>query len=66
MITMTEKQINRAILSANASLAIEGLKPSNTTIDYGKKFFRDEISIDEAVKLTTRRIIAKKERLVKS
>ena len=35
-------------------------------IGYGRKFFKDEISIDEAVKLTTRSILAKKERLIKS
>lgn len=65
MIKMTERQIMKAISNANASLAIEGLKPSNATINYGKKIFKDEISIDEAIDLTTKRILTKKDRLVK-
>ena len=63
---MTEGQIKKAISNVHATLAVEGLKPSKVTISYGKKFFRDEISIDEAIKLTTRRIMAKKERLARS
>lgn len=63
---MSEKQIRKAISNVTATLAVEGLKANKVTIGYGRKFFKDEISIDEAVRLTTRRILAKKERLVKS
>ncbi len=66
MKTMTERQIERAISNVNATLAVEGLKPSRFTVGYGKRYFRDEISIDEAIKLTTRRILIKKERLIES
>ncbi len=34
------------------------LKANEVTIGYGRKFFKDEISINEAVRLTTRRILA--------
>lgn len=63
---MTDHQIKKAISNVTATLAVEGLKADKATIDYGRKFFKDEISIEEAVRLTTRRILAKKESLVKS
>lgn len=63
---MSENQIQKAISNVTATLAVEGLKASKVTITYGRKFFNDEISIDEAVKLTTKRILLKKERLVRS
>ncbi len=66
MRTMTEMQIKKAISNVNATLAVEGLKPSRITVGYKKRYFRDEISIHEAIKLTTRRILIKKERLIKS
>lgn len=66
MKNMTEKQIKKAIRNVSATLIVEGLEPSDVTIGYGNKFFRDEISIDEAVRLTTTNILNKKKHLNRS
>lgn len=62
---MTEKQINRAILSVKATLAVEGLTPSKSTLESGKKFLQGKITSQEALDSITKRILAKKERLHK-
>lgn len=60
---MTEKQINRAISSVRATLAVEGLTPSKATLESGKRFLQGEITSQEAINSITKRIMAKKERL---
>ena len=60
---MTDKQINRAILNVKATLAIEGLSPSNTTLNAGERYLRGEITSKEAIGAITTRILAKKERI---
>lgn len=63
MRSMTEKQINRAMSCVKATLAVEGLSPSNTTLESGKRFLKGEISSQEAINSITERILAKKEGL---
>ena len=63
---LTQKQIKRAISNVNASLAIEGLKTSRTTMIHGQKILQGEIDIDDAIKITTKKILAKKRQLLKA
>ncbi|MDK2800000.1 MAG: hypothetical protein PWP27_1746 [Clostridiales bacterium] len=60
---MTEKQINKAIVSVKATLAVEGLTPSKATLESGRRFLQGEITSQEAIGSITKRILAKKERL---
>lgn len=62
---MTEKQITRAISSVRATLAVEGLTPSKSTLESGRRFLQGEITSQEAINSITKRIMAKKERLQK-
>lgn len=60
---MTNTQINRALLNVKATLAVEGLSPSSTTLKAGERYLRGEITSKEAIGAITTRILAKKERL---
>ena len=60
---MTEKQVRRALINVKATLAIEGLKPSITTLKMGRSYLQGEITSQEAINTITHRIITKKERL---
>ena len=62
---MSEKQINRAISNVKATLAVEGLIPSNATLESGKRYLQGKITSKEAIGSITQRIYAKKERLQK-
>lgn len=60
---MTDSQIKKSISNVKATLAIEGLSPSNDTIESGKRFLKGEISSNEAISSITRRILVKRDKL---
>lgn len=62
---MTDEQIRRAISNVGATLAVEGLKPSRRVAEYGERYFRDEINIEEAVNMTMKGILEKKQQLTR-
>jgi hypothetical protein len=41
--------VKKALASVNASMAVEGLKPSRKTMALGKQFLEGKVSIQEAV-----------------
>lgn len=66
MRAMSKEQIKKAISNVNATLAVEGLEPSQSAIDFGEKYFKNEITIEDAIKMTTEKILLKKEQTIKS
>lgn len=44
-----EGRVKKALASANASLAVEGLKPSKLTVSLGKQYLEGKISAQDAI-----------------
>lgn len=42
-------KVRKALASVNASMAVEGLKPSKTTIALGRQYLEGKISSQEAI-----------------
>ncbi len=47
--SIKEQGVKKALASVNASLAIEGLKPSKITVNLGKQYLEGKISAQEAI-----------------
>jgi hypothetical protein len=46
---MTREEIERAISNVKATLAVEGLEPSELAIELGRKMLMGEITSEEAI-----------------
>jgi len=55
-----ENEIKRTIGNVRTTLAVEGLKMSRSSITYGRKYLRGQISSEEAIELITKGILTKK------
>lgn len=46
---LSRGEIKRAIASVNASMAVEGLKPSRNTVSLGRQYLEGKISAQDAI-----------------